>query len=61
MRKYVVIYNGKAMADFIHLKSAINFCKRKGYKSDKDNVAYIVSKEGECYDTKGKTINADEL
>lgn len=56
MKNYIVMYNCKAMADFIYLKSAVNFCKRKGYKLDKNNIVYIFSKDGECYDENGKTI-----
>ena len=57
LRKFFVEYNCSFVADYMTLRRALDYVKRKHLVNDEDNIVRIVDREGNEYNTiTGKKI-----
>lgn len=57
IRKFFVEYNCAFVADYMTLRRALDYVKRKHLVNDEDNIVRIVDREGNEYNTiTGKKI-----
>lgn len=52
-KKFYVEYNGKIMAIYKFMKSALNYVARKGWHNDDMNSLSIFDSDGEFYEPHG--------